>query len=60
MELKKKVNNEKLNTKCGWNPFHGRELKGWPVTTIINGNIIYNSWQVNDEVKGREVEYSNE
>lgn len=60
MELKKKVNNEKLNTKCGWNPFHGRELKGWPVTTIINGNIIYNSGQVNDEVKGREVEYSNE
>jgi len=60
MELKKEVNNEELNSKCGWSPFHGRVLKGWPVTTIINGNLVFDSGKVYDEEKGKEVEYSNE
>ncbi len=56
MDLVKEVQNEKLYTKCGWSPFHGRKLKGWPVMTIVNGNIVYGEGKLNEEVKGREVE----
>jgi dihydroorotase len=41
MKKEKKVDNKKLFTKCGWSPFHARKLKGWPVMTIIGGNIAY-------------------
>ncbi len=33
----KKVDESKLKTKCGWSPFAGHELKGWPVYTILEG-----------------------
>jgi dihydroorotase (multifunctional complex type) len=56
MALMKKVNNEKLFTKCGWSPFAGRELKGWPVTTIVRGKIVYDEGIIHKN-KGAEVLY---
>jgi dihydroorotase len=57
MNLKKKVENEKLFTKCRWSPFNGKTLKGWPVVTIVNGNIVYNDGKIDDKVKGKEVKF---
>jgi len=34
----KTVDESKLKTKCGWSPFAGQELKGWPVYTILDGH----------------------
>ena len=28
-------------TKCGWSAFSGRKLKGWPVLTVVNGEIVF-------------------
>ncbi|MBI4995146.1 dihydroorotase [Candidatus Peregrinibacteria bacterium] len=33
----------KLKTKCNWSPFSGWKLKGWPVLTMVNGKIVYNT-----------------
>lgn len=57
LNKKQAVRSEDLLTKCRWSPFEGRILKGWPVTTIVNGNVVYDNGEVFD-VKGREVEYS--
>ncbi len=27
-------------TKCGWSPFVGQKLKGWPVKTLVNGEFL--------------------
>lgn len=43
LELTKKVTGEYLKTKCKWTPFEGMKLKGWPVMTIINGQVSYNN-----------------
>ncbi|MBS27786.1 MAG: dihydroorotase [Alphaproteobacteria bacterium] len=29
-----------LGYKCGWSPYEGMELTGWPVGTIVRGNIV--------------------
>ena len=50
------VRNEDLLTKCKWSPFEGKILKGWPVTTIVNGNVVYDDEEVFD-IKGKEVQY---
>lgn len=39
LDLKKEVKNKNLKTKCGWSPFAGRTLQGWPVAMIINNKI---------------------
>jgi len=55
MELEKEVRTNDLFTKCGWSPFNGWKLKGWPVMTIVNGNIIYENGKICDDIKGKEV-----
>lgn len=39
MNKKIKVDDRSLKTKCGWSPYAGRELQGWPVYTILNGRV---------------------
>ncbi len=44
---------EELLTKCGWSPFEGWNLTGWPVTTIVGGQIVYHKGHLNTEVRGQ-------
>ena len=39
MNKKTKVNARPLKTKCGWSPYTGKELQGWPVYTILKGKV---------------------
>ncbi len=56
MNLKKKVKNSELFTKCGWSPFNNKILKGWPIMTIVNGNVVYENSRIND-IKAREIRF---
>jgi dihydroorotase len=56
MDIEKKVRNEELYTKCRWSPYDGWKLKGWPVASIVNENIIFEDNNVNEKIKAREVE----
>lgn len=51
------VRNENQYTKCGWTPWHGQKLKGRAVTTIVNGEVVFESGKINDAVRGRELLY---
>ncbi len=33
------IEEQRLQTKCGWSPFAGRTLQGWPVMTILKGKV---------------------
>jgi dihydroorotase len=57
MKLSKKVRNDELFTKCGWSPFDGLELKGWPVMTLVNGEVVFEDGSVDDGVRGKEAGY---
>lgn len=47
------VRREDLLTKCGWSPFEGWNLTGWPVVTIVGGQVVYEHGKVNTEVRGK-------
>ena len=34
------VTDEEMASRCGWTPFHGRRVCGWPVATVIRGNLV--------------------
>lgn len=42
-------------TKCGWSPFSGWKLTGWPVITIVGGQIVFEHGKVHSGVKGKEI-----
>jgi dihydroorotase len=51
------VRREDLQTKCGWSPFEGWELTGWPVVTIVGGQVVYDHGQLNLEVRGQALRF---
>lgn len=44
---------EELLTKCGWSPFEGWNLTGWPVMTVVGGEIVYERGRLNTGVRGQ-------
>lgn len=44
---------EELQTKCGWSPFEGWQLTGWPVITIVGGNVVYEKGKLFTEIRGK-------
>ena len=51
------VKREELQTKCGWSPFEGWNLTGWPVVTIVGGQVVYERGKLNTEVRGKALRF---
>ena len=49
---------EEVFTKCGWSPFEGWDLTGWPVYTIVGGQVVYEKGKLNTEVRGQALTFS--
>ncbi|MCI0491878.1 MAG: dihydroorotase [Planctomycetes bacterium] len=41
LERTSEVRNEEQVTKCGWSPWHGVRLTGWPIRTWVLGREVY-------------------
>ena len=40
MEKEETIRNETTYTKVGWTPYHGRQVKGVPVATLVRGKVV--------------------
>ncbi len=47
------VTKDNILYKCGWSPFEGTTFSSKIITTIVNGNIIYNNGEFNHNIKGK-------
>jgi dihydroorotase len=52
------IDNKHIASKCGWTPFHGKKVKGFPVHTIINGSIKMKDGLILGEPTGRPILFS--
>lgn len=43
--------------RCGWSPWHGVELTGWPVRTWVCGHGVYDDGRFDDSRLGHEAIY---
>ncbi|QCE32153.1 dihydroorotase [Acetobacteraceae bacterium] len=46
MKKEAKISKEKLVSPCGWSPFDGKSIRGWPVMTIVNGQIVMREHEI--------------
>jgi dihydroorotase len=58
LENYRPVLKENLSTKCGWSPFEGWNLTGYPVITIVGGQIVFEKGKLNTEVRGKALQFS--
>jgi dihydroorotase len=40
MNKVQKITDEAQHSKAGWSPYHGKDVQGWPVYTIIRGKTV--------------------
>ena len=40
LKARRTIKHEDQATRSGWTPFDGFEAKGWPMATIIRGQIV--------------------
>jgi len=40
MSARETITDDLSASRCGWTPFHGKTVTGWPVGTIIRGNVV--------------------
>jgi dihydroorotase len=51
----REIRDGELQTKSNWSPYHGWQIKGWPVVTMVNGNVVFREGEFFNDVKGREI-----
>jgi dihydroorotase len=46
-----------MASRCGWTPFDGMEVTGWPMATIIRGQVVMRDGEVTAAGQGRPVRF---
>ncbi len=52
------VRDAEMFTRVRWSPFDGRDLYGWPVYTIVGGQIAYDRGKIRENVRGRPLSFT--
>jgi dihydroorotase len=58
MNAERTIDNASVHTRCGWSPWEGRTLKGWPVLTAVLGQPVFRDGAIVEGVRGRELTFS--
>ena len=58
LNAKRTISKDWLSSKCGWSPFEGVEVVGWPMGTIIRGNIVMQEDELINNPLGKPLRFS--
>jgi dihydroorotase len=57
LAARRRIENAWIASRCGWTPFDGREVTGWPVATIVRGRTVVRDDEVQGPPRGLPVEF---
>jgi dihydroorotase len=57
LAAKREITDEWIASKCGWTPFDGVKVTGWPMATILRGKIVVRDDEVLGEPSGKPVRF---
>ena len=59
VDMKKEqiIKDEMIASKCGWTPFNNYKVKGFPIGTIVNGNLVMNEGKIITEPQGQPLNF---
>jgi dihydroorotase len=66
LQAKRTIRNQDQQTKCGWSPWDGETLTGWPVMTMVRGEWVFRQRQSSDqpwfaaEPRGQEIQFDHD
>jgi len=57
LKARREITADWLASKCGWSPFEGMTVTGWPVATIIRGNVVMRDGELANQAIGAPVRF---
>jgi dihydroorotase len=57
LKAKKTITHAQQQSKCGWTPYDGMHVTGWPMMTIIRGHIVMRDDELHGAPIGRPVRF---
>jgi dihydroorotase len=57
MKAERTITNQWIVSRCGWTPFDGKKVKGWPMATIIRGRLVMSDGQLIGDPAGQPVRF---
>jgi dihydroorotase len=58
LKAKRVIRNDWIASRCGWTPFDGRRVTGWPKATILRGHVVMREDQLLAAPLGQLVRFS--
>ena len=59
VDMKKEqiIKDEMIASKCGWTPFNNYKVKGFPIATIVNGNLVMSEGKIISKAQGKPLSF---
>jgi dihydroorotase len=57
LKIQKTISNSWIASRCGWTPFDGMEVAGWPQMTIVGGHVVMRDDQILGSPLGKPVSF---
>jgi dihydroorotase len=51
------ITNRWIASRCGWTPFDGMTVTGWPVVTVVGGRVVMRDGALLGEPAGEAVRF---
>src|SRR3546814_18569441 len=58
LKAKRSIEQAWLQSKCGWSPFEGKPITGWPMATVIRGHVAMRDGELLGGPTGRPVRFA--
>ncbi len=57
LKARREITGDWLASKCGWSPFEGQKVTGWPMATVVRGRVVMREAELQGEPSGAPVEF---
>ncbi len=57
LAARREITGEWLAAKCGWSPFEGETVTGWPIATVVRGTVVMRDGELLGTPPGRPVRF---
>ncbi|CUW38964.1 putative dihydroorotase(Dihydroorotase,21-426) [Magnetospirillum sp. XM-1] len=57
MKAERTITNDWIESRCGWTPFDGQKVTGWPIATIVRGQTVMRDGQLLGSAAGEPVRF---
>lgn len=57
LKARRRISNTWVASRCGWTPFDGMKVTGWPIATLVRGRVVMREDQLLGEAAGEPVRF---